>query len=108
MNHELFSRYQDDYRSAASSVRFGKGLRAFGCLLGLAGVLLGLIAAGNGSHHSARCLVISGLVAALVLSVAGVFLATQGRILRSSLDTAVAANAVLSQHEKAQLMTLDV
>jgi hypothetical protein len=107
MNQDLVHRYEDSYRSAGSTIRFGSGLRAFGCLVGVAGVFSGWIIAANGNQRAGLWLFAGGLLIALVLSVVGVLLATQGRILRATLDTSVSSNAALSQHEKAHLMNVE-
>jgi hypothetical protein len=107
MNQELVHRYQDSYRAAASTIRFGNGIRATGCLLGAAGVFMGLIAAANGNTRGGAWIFVGGLLTALAFSVVGVLLAIQGRILRGTLDTAVSSNSTLSQHERAQLMNMD-
>lgn len=107
MNQELVQRYQDNYRAAASTIRFGKGISAFGSLLGVIGVFAGLIYAAKGCGKCGTWLFVGGIAVALALGIAGVALATLGRILHASLDTAAAANPTLSPHEQAQLMTME-
>lgn len=108
MNQELFTRYQDNYRAAASAIRAGNGIKAFGCLVGAVAVFAGMFAASNGSTKWGTWLALGGLVAGVLFSVAGLLLSVQGRILQSTLDTAVSANSSLSQHEQGSLMTLQV
>lgn len=107
MNQELVQRYQDNYRAAASTVRFGKGICALGSLLGVAGVFAGLIYGAKGCGKCGTWLFAGGLVVALILAIAGVAVATLGRILRATLDTAASSNPTLSQHEQGQLMTME-
>ena len=108
MNQELFTRYQDNYRAAASAIRTGNGIRAFGALLAAVGIFSGMISASNGCVKCGVWLAGGGLAAGVLFAVAGLVLAIQGRILQSSLDTAVSANSSLSQHEQGSLMTLQV
>lgn len=108
MNHELFTRYQDNYRAAASAIRTGNGIKAFGALLGAVGVFAGMISASEGCSKCGAWLAVGGVVFGVLFAVAGLVLAIQGRIFQSSLDTAVSANGSLSQHEQGSLMTLQV
>lgn len=107
MNQDLVHRYQDSYRSAGSTVRFGTGLRSFGLLIGMGAIFAGLIMLANGCRQCGVELLAGGAVTALVLAVAGVLVATLGRILRATLDSSVSSNAALSQHEKGHLMNIE-
>lgn len=108
MNQELVTRFQEGYRAAGSAIRFGNGVRAFGCLLGAAGVFGGWIAAANGNNRIGFWLFIGGLLTALLLSIIGVLVAVQGRILRATLDTSVAGHPMLAPHERAHVMDTGV
>lgn len=103
MNQELVKRYQESYNAAGTTMRFGNGLRAFGCLLGMAGVIWGLVEVAHGCNRCASWLIGIGIVSALVLSIFGVIIASQGRILRATLDSSVSADATLSSHEQDHL-----
>ena len=107
MNQELVKRYQESYRAAGTTMRFGNGLRAFGCLLGLVGIVWGLIEVAHGCNRCASWLIGIGVITALVLSIFGVIIATQGRILRATLDSSVSADATLSAHEQDHLRHIE-
>ena len=96
----VINRYTDAYRIAGITVGFGTVVRVVGGVLGAAVLFIG-------SHEFGlvQALFVAALVAAIFFFI-GMLLATQGQVLKATLDTAVNSSPFLTDNQKAIAMSL--
>jgi hypothetical protein len=103
------SRYRDAYFVGLSLVRWGQGVEVLGIVAGVTIALLGLVGAMNASTPvSPRAVLVPIILAAAIVVasyIAGIMVAAQGQIVLAVLDTAVNTSPLLSQEEKAEVIT---
>jgi endogenous inhibitor of DNA gyrase (YacG/DUF329 family) len=96
----VVSRYRDAYRVSGALIALGNTIKILGAgaaaiiVVGVASLDRGLVVGG----------LVVGAIAGVLLWVGGVVVASQGQILRATLDNAVASSHFLTHHERAAAM----
>jgi hypothetical protein len=109
---KLSKRYRDSYRVANGLVGIGTFIKVIGCISGGLIVLIGIIglAASNGVVGVQEGMFVSvlfvGFTVGAVLFVMGVFVSSQGQVLRATVDSAVNNSPLLVNSDRIAIMGL--
>lgn len=102
----MYNRYTDAYRVANITESIGKITQGIGAILGI--IVLMAILSSRDSLGGASWII--GIVVALIVGGAfflmGIFISASGQILRATLDSAVNTSPLLSNDEKAMIMSV--
>lgn len=104
----LKRRYADAYIVARTVDGFGLTIKILGIVIGAVVVLLSFAAASKGGVGVLFALIgvaVAGTIAA-ILYILGTLASAQGQILKATLDSAVNTSRMLSDHDRAEIMSL--